>query len=122
MVKLLEDDLDATFAALSHAVRRATLDALGRGPASVSELAAPHGMTLAAFMKHLRSLESAKLIRCEKQGRTVFCALHADPLKSLSHWMTSRESLWNARFGALARHLYHLEETSSPSTRKGKKG
>jgi DNA-binding transcriptional ArsR family regulator len=112
MVKHEDNDLDAVFAALSHVARRKALDMLGRGACSVSELAAPHDMTLAAFMKHVRALEAAGLIACVKEGRTVTCALSPRPLSRASVWMSSRERLWNARLDALGRHLYQREETS----------
>ncbi|MEO5883672.1 MAG: metalloregulator ArsR/SmtB family transcription factor [Caldimonas sp.] len=119
MVKHQEADLDAVFAALSHAARRQTLDALGRGAASVSDLAAPHGMSLSGFMKHVKALESAGLIECAKEGRTVTCALARKPLRNASDWLASRERLWSARMDALGRHLYHREQVSPP--RKSRK-
>ena len=119
MVKYEDIDLDAVFAALSHAARRDTLDMLGRGACSVSDLAAPHGMTLAGFMRHVRALEAAGLIACAKKGRTVTCALAPRPLRRASEWMSSRERLWNARLDALGRHLYQREETSP--ARKGRR-
>jgi DNA-binding transcriptional ArsR family regulator len=112
MVKHKDNDLDAVFAVLSHVARRKTLDMLGRGACSVSELAAPHDMTLAAYMKHVRALEAAGLIACSKEGRTVTCALSPQPFSRASVWMSSRERLWNARLDALGRHLYQREETS----------
>ena len=120
MVKHQEADLDAVFAALSHAARRTTVESLGRGAASVSELAAPHGMSLAAFTKHVRVLQSAGLIECTKTGRTVTCALSAQPLREASAWLSSREQMWNARMDALGRHLYHHEQIS-PTAREPKK-
>ena len=110
MVKHPQPDLDAVFSALAHSARRDTLDALGRGTSSVSELAAPHGMSLSGFMKHVRVLESAGLIACAKEGRTVTCALAARPLRSASEWLASREQMWEARLDALGRHLYHRKE------------
>jgi DNA-binding transcriptional ArsR family regulator len=118
MVKYEAVDLDTVFAALSHAVRRKTLDMLGRGACTASTLAAPHGMTLAAFMKHLHALEAAGLIACSKEGRTVTCALALRPLRRASEWMSSRERLWNARLDALGRHLYLREETSPTPNRR----
>jgi DNA-binding transcriptional ArsR family regulator len=118
MVKHNDVDLDAVFAALSHAARRETLDMLGRGACSVSDLAAPHAMSLAGFMKHVRALEAAGLIACAKEGRTVTCALAPRPLRRASEWMSSRERLWNARLDALGRHLYQREETSPAPKRR----
>jgi DNA-binding transcriptional ArsR family regulator len=117
MVKHEQMDLDAVFAALSHAARRETLDLLGRGACSVSDLAAPHRMSLPGFMKHVRALEAAGLISCAKEGRTVTCALAANPFRRASEWMSSRERLWNARLDALAQHLNQREHNLPP--RKG---
>jgi DNA-binding transcriptional ArsR family regulator len=117
MVKRSEADLDAVFAALSHGARRTTLESLGGGAASVSELAAPHGMSLAGFMKHIRVLQSAGLIECTKAGRTVTCALSSKPLHLASAWLSSREQMWTARMDALGRHLYHREQIS-PTAKK----
>jgi|ERR1700687_2547245 len=117
MVKHEDVDLDAVFAALSHAARRKTLDMLGRGARSVSDLAAPQSMSLPGFMKHVRALEAAGLIACAKEGRTVTCALAARPFKRASEWMASRERLWNARLDALSQHLNERERTQP--ARKG---
>ena len=113
MVNSHAHELDAVFAALSHAVRRDTLDTLSRGPCVVSDLAAPHRMSLVGFIKHVRALEAAGLIVCEKEGRTVTCSLVPRPFQKATDWMESRERLWNARFDALSRHLSEREETVS---------
>ena len=114
MVKHSAEQLDAVFAALANAARRDTLDALGRGAATVSALAAPHGMSLAGFSKHLRVLEAAGLIECTKEGRSVTCALAATPLRRASDWLASRERLWSSRLDALGRHLYQQQQLASP--------
>ena len=95
--------LDDVFSALANPARRATLDELGRGARSVSDLAAPHGMTLAGFMKHVRVLEAAGLIECAKEGRTVTCALSSRPLRQASDWLASRERMWSARLAGAGR-------------------
>ena len=116
MVKLQptrdEAALDGVFAALAHPARRATLDALGQGARTVSDLASPHGMSLAGFLKHVRVLESAGLVACVKEGRTVTCALVPRPLQDVSGWLARRERLWNARLDALGRHLYHQAQVA----------
>lgn len=122
MVKYHASDsavLDEVFAALASPARRATLDALGRGASSVSNLAAPHGMSLSGFMKHVRVLEAAGLIKCTKEGRTVTCALASQPLRQATEWLSSRERLWSARLDALARHLYQQEQVASTRKRRG---
>ena len=122
MVKYREPDsavLDNVFGALANPARRATLDALGRGASSVSDLAAPHGMSLSGFMKHVRVLEGAGLIKCVKEGRTVTCTLASRPLRQATQWVSSRERLWSARLDALGRHLYQQEQVASARKRRG---
>ena len=81
MVQYQDAVLDRVFSALSDSTRRGVLDALGRGSVAVSALAAPHGMSLTGFMKHLRVLEGAGLIERNKEGRVVSCELSAAPMK-----------------------------------------
>ena len=110
--------LDTVFAALASPARRATLDALGGSARSVSELAAPHGMSLTGFMKHVHVLEAAGLITCVKEGRTVTCALAPEPLQAAQQWLASRERMWSARLDALGRHLQHLERPRKTRKRR----
>lgn len=105
-----ELELDAVFSALAHPTRRAVLDRLGEGPTTVSALAEPHGLSLPGFMKHVRVLESARLIACEKGGRSVTCALTARPTGGALEWLAQRERLWHDRLDALGRHLHHRAE------------
>lgn len=122
MVKYNDRDravLDEVFAALASPARRATLDALGRGARSISDLAAPHSMSLSGFMKHVRVLEGAGLIKCVKGGRTVTCVLAPQPLRQAAQWVSSREQLWSARLDALGRHLYQQEQFASVRKRRG---
>lgn len=102
-----DETLDDIFGALSSAVRRRTLEELGRSARTASDLAAPHGMTLGGFMKHLRILAQAGLIRCTKQGRSVTCELAKAPLSEAARWLANREQVLNDRMDALGRHLSH---------------
>ncbi|QJW84560.1 helix-turn-helix transcriptional regulator [Ramlibacter terrae] len=98
------------FWALSDATRRGVVEQLARGPASVSDLAQPHGMSLPGFMKHLRVLEDAGLVQREKEGRTVRCALAPGALEDAAMWLAHYEKFWTAQLDALGRYLYHREE------------
>jgi DNA-binding transcriptional ArsR family regulator len=98
------------FSALADPTRRGVLDRLSGGSLGVSELAAPHGMSLPGFMKHLRVLEEAGLIAREKEGRVVSCELSAVPMKTASAWMSRYEKFWNDKLDSLARYLYQQEE------------
>ena len=110
MVKYEDPVLDRVFAALADPTRRGVLDALAGGSLAVSELAAPHGMSLPGFMKHLRVLEDAGLIAREKEGRVVSCELSAAPMKAASTWMSRYERFWSDKLDSLARYLYQQEE------------
>jgi DNA-binding transcriptional ArsR family regulator len=104
--------LDQVFWALSDATRRRVVDQLGRGPATVTELAQPYSMSLPGFMKHLRVLEDAGLVMRSKEGRVVSCALAPGPLQEAAMWLAHYERFWNERLDALGRHLYHQEEVA----------
>ena len=83
-----DDALDKVFWALSDSTRRKVLEALGHGGATVTELAAPHGMSLPGFMKHLRVLEDAGLVTRSKEGRVVSCELAAKPMQEAAMWLS----------------------------------
>ena len=110
MVKYEDPVLDRVFSALADPTRRGVLDSLAGGSLGVSELAAPHGMSLPGFMKHLRVLEDAGLIAREKEGRVVSCELSAAPMKNASAWMSRYEKFWSDKLDSLARYLYQQEE------------
>jgi DNA-binding transcriptional ArsR family regulator len=97
--------LDRTFSALADPHRRQILDRLEAGPVSVSELAAPLGMSLPGVLKHLRALEEAQLVKTEKQGRTRWCELSRDPLDDAAHWIEERRQRWDRRLDRFTRHV-----------------
>ncbi len=80
--------LDGTFGALSHPTRRQIVLRLREGEASVSELAAPHAMSLPAISKHVRVLEEAGLVLRRKEGREYRCSLAASPLQEIDSWLS----------------------------------
>jgi DNA-binding transcriptional ArsR family regulator len=94
-------ELDQIFHALSDPTRRAVLDRLTQGPASVSELAAPFETTLAAIVQHVQVLEASGLIATEKVGRTRTCRISADAVARAERWLGERRALWEARFDRL---------------------
>jgi DNA-binding transcriptional ArsR family regulator len=97
--------LDQTFSALSDPTRRDILDRLGRGPASISELAAPSGMSLTGLKKHVHILERAGLVTTEKVGRTRSCRLGPDHLEDAMQWITLHRRRWQHRLDGLAAYL-----------------
>ena len=102
MVQLL---LDRTFSALSDPTRREILVRLARGPASVSELAQPFGMTLTGIKKHVRVLEDARLVTTEKVGRTRRCRLGPEPLEDAMRWIQMYRRHWERRLDGLEAYL-----------------
>jgi DNA-binding transcriptional ArsR family regulator len=93
--------LDGAFSALSDPTRRAILERLGEGSATISELAEPTGMSLTGLKKHVRILEEAELVTTEKKGRTRHCRLGPKRLDDASRWIEGYRRSWEERFGRL---------------------
>jgi DNA-binding transcriptional ArsR family regulator len=102
--------MDATFGALSDPTRRQIVARLLEGEATVSELAAPHDMSLPAILKHVGKLVDAGLVIREKRGRTVVCSLNIDPLGEANAWLQRNLDAWNRRFDALDAYLARQKE------------
>jgi DNA-binding transcriptional ArsR family regulator len=79
--------IDRTLAALADPTRRSILERLGRGSATISELAAPFGISLTGMKKHVRVLEDAELVTTEKVGRTRRCSVGPGRLEDVQEWM-----------------------------------
>jgi len=94
-------DVDSTLRALAEPTRRAIMERLTEGPASVTDLAAPFGMTFSAVVQHLQVLESCGLIKSEKVGRVRTCRLEPDGLAPLAAWIANRRTLPVRRFDRL---------------------
>ncbi|HKX23130.1 MAG TPA: metalloregulator ArsR/SmtB family transcription factor [Rhizorhapis sp.] len=94
--------LDFVFGALADPTRRAVVQRLGRGPASVKELAAPFHMALPSFMKHIAVLEQSGLVRSQKVGRVRTCSMEPKLLRTAEAWMAEQRALWEARTDRLA--------------------
>ena len=99
MVKF--NPLDRTFSALSDPTRRDILERLGRGPATLSELAHPLDMSLPGVLKHVRVLEGAQLITTERNGRTRECRLGPEHLDDASRWIAVYRLHWERRLDRL---------------------
>jgi DNA-binding transcriptional ArsR family regulator len=93
--------LDRTFSALSDPRRRDILERLSRGPASVSELARPFGISLPGMLKHVRILEEAKLVTTEKKGRTRECRLGPEQMDDATRWIERYRDQWERRLDRL---------------------
>jgi DNA-binding transcriptional ArsR family regulator len=106
---MVQYQLDRTFAALSDPTRRAILERLQRGSATISELAAPFDMTLTGLKKHVRVLEEAELVTTEKVGRARRCTLGPQTLEDEGSWIASYRQSVAARYDRLAELLEREE-------------
>ena len=93
--------LDRTFSALSDPTRRDILERLTWGPASISELARPTGISLPGVLKHVRILEEANLVTTEKRGRTRECRLGPEQMDDATTWIESQRRQWERRLDRL---------------------
>ena len=105
--------LDETFAALADPTRRQILVTLTEGDRTVSDLAAPHDMSLPAISKHLTVLERAGLITREREGRVRRCHLEREPLADALQWIADYGRFWEQRFDSLERLLAIHQEHGS---------
>jgi DNA-binding transcriptional ArsR family regulator len=93
--------LDRTFSALSDTTRRDILERLALGPASISELARPIGISLPGVLKHVRILEEANLVTTEKKGRTRECRLGPEHMDDVTRWIERHRERWERRLDRL---------------------
>jgi DNA-binding transcriptional ArsR family regulator len=105
MVELNTPQLNAIFHALGDATRRQMLRELSGGERTVSQLAEPFAISLAAASKHIKALENAGLIRREVRGRTHVCRLDPGPLANAHEWLSFYERFWTERLDILDRLL-----------------
>jgi DNA-binding transcriptional ArsR family regulator len=115
---LHHEDLDRVFHALSDTTRRAIVERLVAGPATVSDLASPFAMTLSAIGQHIQLLESCGLVRTAKVGRTRQVQLSTETLARAEQWFTAHRARWERRLSRLADVL--AEEDNEDDTTKEK--
>jgi DNA-binding transcriptional ArsR family regulator len=101
--------VDRVFHALGDPTRRAIVEQLSAGPVSVSKLAEPLAVTLAAVVQHLQVLEKSGLVRTEKTGRVRTCRIEAKGFTLAERWIADRRSLWEKRFDRLGTLLDQAE-------------
>jgi DNA-binding transcriptional ArsR family regulator len=94
-------ELDRAFHALADGNRRAIVARLTRGGASVSELAAPLGVSLPTVLQHLDVLQRSGLVRSEKVGRVRTCRLEPEPMRALERWIAQHRGTWERRLDLL---------------------
>ena len=97
--------LDLTVQALADPTRRAMIERLSKGPASVSELAQPFAMSLPAVYQHLQMLEASGLVASEKVGRIRTCRMEVGAMSLAETWINQRRTDWEARLDRLGEHL-----------------
>jgi DNA-binding transcriptional ArsR family regulator len=117
MVEYNPAQLDTIFHALGDATRRRMLRELVSGERTVSRLAEPFAMSLAAASKHIKVLENAGLVLREVRGRTHLCRLDPGPLAGAYQWLSFYERFWTDRLDALER-LLRTEDSHKSSTHK----
>jgi len=110
--------VDRVFHALGDPTRRLIVERLSRGPASVSALAEPLDITLAAVVQHLQVLEESGIVRTEKVGRVRSCHIASHGLRLAERWIAERRSVWERRFDRLGELL---ESPAPAGTTTGKK-
>jgi DNA-binding transcriptional ArsR family regulator len=103
-------NIDRVFHALGDPTRRAIVERLSEGPISVSILATPLGITLAAVVQHLQILEKSGLVRTKKIGRIRTCRIEPAGLSVAEQWIGERRSIWEKRFDRLGDLLAEPEE------------
>jgi DNA-binding transcriptional ArsR family regulator len=109
-MSLAAEPIDGVFRALSDPTRRRVVEQLSKGPASVSDLAAPFGMALPSFVQHLGVLEECKLVRSEKKGRVRTYQLATEQLQLAENWLAKQRTLWERRLNQLDNYLIALSK------------
>lgn len=96
---------------MADPTRRAVIERLLTGPASVSDLHAPHDMAMPSFLKHLRKLEQAGLVTSRKTGRIRMIHIEAEPMRVAEDWLSRQRTLWEGRIDRLQALAEALERT-----------
>jgi DNA-binding transcriptional ArsR family regulator len=112
--------IDDSLRALAEPSRRAIVERLSRGPASVSDLAKPFALTLAAVVQHIQVLEACGLIASQKVGRVRICRIEPAGLNNLADWVAERRSLIERRLDRLGALLSETD-TRAQDSHKAKK-
>jgi DNA-binding transcriptional ArsR family regulator len=108
----MRPNLDNVMTAISDPTRRAIMGQLARGPARISDVAAPFSMSLTGFCKHVKVLERAGLVRRTRVGRENTLELSAEPLREVARWIFQYEKFWNTRLDRLEAFFISKQEKS----------
>ena len=120
MVQYQNARLDVSFAALSDVTRRGVLEQVGRGDASITDLAAKFHMTLTGMKKHVGVLEEAGLVTTEKVGRVRTCKIGPRRLEEETAWIERYRQVWDARFEELDKVVEELKRKEHIDERKAR--
>jgi DNA-binding transcriptional ArsR family regulator len=112
MIHSRKIELDETFFALSDPTRRAILERLTDGQATVSELSEPFNVSAPAISKHLRVLEKAGLLEQTKEGRSRICRLQATPLQEVNEYVARYRKFWDKQLDQLTDYLESLDKSA----------
>jgi DNA-binding transcriptional ArsR family regulator len=114
-VTVVEDELSLVFSALADPTRRAILEQLAHGDATVNQIAEPFAMTQQAVSKHLKVLERARLISRTRAAQSRPCVLDPEHLDAAVGWIARHRQIWAERHDRLDEHLAALQ----PEQRRG---
>ena len=112
------DPLSSTFAALADPTRRAILERLAHGDATVGELAEPFAMTLPAISKHVSVLERAGLVTKDRDGQRRHCRISATPLQNATSWLEEYRRHWEANLDSLDAYLTQIQSPTTESPKE----
>ena len=118
----MADELSATFAALADPTRRAILERLAAGEASVTELAEPFDMSLPGISKHLKVLERAGLIAKGREAQRRPCRIAPGALKDVDAWLERYRELWDERLDRLESYLREVQAKQKKGKMHGRHG
>jgi len=119
---IVNRQLDLTFAALSDPTRRAIVDRLTRGPATVNQLAEPFAISQQAVSKHIAYLEIANLIERQWQGRQNFCALKPVTIREVADWADGYRRFWEKSFQRLDTLLAEMKKNAATQSQPNRRG
>ncbi len=117
-MKRSSPNIDRVFQALGDPTRRAMLERLSFGPISVSLLAEPFDMSLAAVVQHLQILQEAGLVKTEKTGRVRSCRVEASGLRAAEEWLRARRPAWDRKLDNLELFLDQSDNVAAKRRRE----
>ena len=117
---MVVDSLSATFSALSDPTRRAILDRLAHGPATVNAIAKPFRLSQQAISKHLAYLERSQIIEKTKVGREIICKLRPEAIKAVSDWALDYRRFWEESFHKLESVLEEMKRSEGRNVKTRK--